>query len=121
MLWLWRPLLAMTVHEELARVEGVDVAAVRLGFMVLIALVIAVALKIVGILLITSLLIIPAAAARRFARTPEQMAAGAALVGVLAVVGGLWGSFTWDPPSGPSIRPEGRRVGKECVSTWRSR
>src|SRR3546814_10298724 len=53
MLWLWRPLLAMTVHEELARVEAVDVAAVRLGFMVLIALVLAVAVKIVGILLIT--------------------------------------------------------------------
>ena len=100
---IWRPLLAVTVHEELARVEGVNVTAVHLAFMVLIALVIAVALKIVGILLITSLLIIPAAAARRFAATPEQMAVLAAVFGVLAVAGGLLASLYWDTPSGPSI------------------
>jgi zinc transport system permease protein len=62
-------------HEELAQVEGVPVFPVRLAFMLLIAIVIAVAMKVVGILLITSLLIIPAAAARRFARSPEGMAA----------------------------------------------
>ncbi len=101
--WMWRPLLAVTVHSELAAAEGVPVTAVRLGFMLLIALVIAIAMKIVGILLITSLLIIPAAAARHFARTPEQMAAGAALLGLLAVLGGLGGSLLWDTPSGPSI------------------
>ncbi|KNH39305.1 metal ABC transporter permease, partial [Pseudomonas lini] len=59
---LWRPLLAITVHEELAKVEGLPVAALRLALMLLIAVVIAVAMKIVGVLLITSLLIIPAAA-----------------------------------------------------------
>jgi len=101
--WMWRPLLAVTVHSELAAAEGVPVIAVRLGFMLLIALVIAIAMKIVGILLITSLLIIPAAAARHFARTPEQMAVGAALLGAVAVVGGLGGSLQWDTPSGPSI------------------
>ncbi len=100
---IWRPLLALTVHEDLARVEGVPVAAVQFGFMLLIALVIAVALKIVGVLLITSLLIIPAAAARRVAATPEAMAVFASLFGVAAVVGGLWGSWTWDTPTGPSI------------------
>ena len=100
---IWRPLLALTVHEDLARVEGVPVTAVRLGFMLLIALVIAVALKIVGVLLITSLLIIPAAAARRFATTPEAMAVLSSLAGIAAVIGGLWGSWTWDTPTGPSI------------------
>ena len=88
---LWRPLLAMTVHEELAQVEGVPVAIVRMALMLLIAVVIAVAMKVVGILLITSLLIIPAATARTFARTPEQMAALAALSGCIAVCGGLYG------------------------------
>ena len=73
---LWRPLLAMTVHEELARVEGLPVATLRMTLMLLIAVVIAVAMKIVGVLLITSLLIIPAAAAQRHARSPEQMALG---------------------------------------------
>ncbi len=71
--------------------------------MLLIALVIAVAMKIVGILLITSLLIIPAASARRLARNPEQMAGLAVLFGWLAVGLGLWGSLQWDTPTGPSV------------------
>jgi zinc transport system permease protein len=100
---LWRPLLAITVHEELARVEGLPVAGLRLALMLLIALVIALAMKIVGVLLITSLLIIPAAAAQRHARTPEQMAIGASLIGLLAVSAGLSLSWFQDTPAGPSI------------------
>jgi zinc transport system permease protein len=100
---IWRPLLAVTVHEDLARAEGVPSLAVRLVFMLLIAVIIAFAMKIVGILLITSLLIIPAATARRHARSPEQMAMKAALVGAAAVVGGLFASLQLDTPSGPSI------------------
>ena len=100
---LWRQLLAITVHEELARVEGLPVAGLRLGLMLLIAVVIAVAMKIVGVLLITSLLIIPAAAAQRHARTPEQMAVGASLLGMLAGCGGLSLSWYQDTPAGPSI------------------
>lgn len=100
---LWRPLLAITVHEELAKVEGVPVMAIRLALMLLIAVVIAVAMKIVGVLLITSLLIIPAAAAQRHARTPEQMAIGASVLGMLAVGMGLALSWFVDTPAGPSI------------------
>jgi zinc transport system permease protein len=100
---IWRSLIAVTVHEELAEAEGVPVLPARLAFMLLIALIIAVSIKVVGVLLITSLLIIPAATARRFARSPEAMAALASLVGALAVVGGLAASLKWDTPSGPSI------------------
>ena len=100
---LWRPLLAITVHEELAQVEGVPVFPVRLAFMLLVAIVIAVAMKVVGILLITSLLIIPAAAARRFARSPEGMALLASGLGCAAVGLGLWASLRWDTPAGPSV------------------
>ncbi len=100
---IWRPLLAITVHDDLARAEGVAVLPVRLAFVLLIAVVIAIAMKIVGILLITSLLIIPAATARRFARTPEQMAALAVVAGTVAVAGGLGGSLILDTPSGPSV------------------
>lgn len=100
---LWRPLLIATVDEDLARVEGVPVERIRFALMLMIALVIAVAVKVVGVLLITSLLIIPAAAARRFARTPEQMAVLAALAGIVAAAGGLGLSFVLDTPSGPSI------------------
>lgn len=100
---IWRALLALTVHEELALVEGIPVTAVKLIFMVIIALVIAVAMKVVGIILITSLLIIPAATARRFARSPEQMALFAALIGVVAETGGLFASLQWDLPAGPAV------------------
>lgn len=103
LLAIWRPLLSLTVHEELAQVEGTPVALLRLVFMLLIALVIAVSMKIVGVLLITSMMIIPAAAARRFSHTPEQMALLAALIGALAVALGLAGSWRWDTPAGPSV------------------
>ncbi|MGQ0662049.1 MAG: metal ABC transporter permease [Pseudomonadota bacterium] len=100
---LWRPLLSASVHEELARVEGVPVGRLRLAFVLLLAVVIAAAMKIVGILLITSLLVIPAAAARRFARSPEGMAGLAGLIGVGAVAAGISASIAFDTPSGPSV------------------
>lgn len=100
---LWRPLLAMTVHEELARVEGVRVDLAQTVFVLLLAMVVALMMKVVGMLLITALLIIPAAAARRFVRSPEAMAALAALLGCVAVAGGLWASLRWDTPAGPSL------------------
>jgi zinc transport system permease protein len=100
---IWRPLLAATVNAEIARAEGVHPERVRLVFMFLVAAVIAVAMKIVGILLIVSLLIIPPAAARRFGTSPEQMAIFAALIGAIAVLFGLFGSLQFDTPSGPSI------------------
>ncbi|KQS79275.1 hypothetical protein ASG25_12015 [Rhizobium sp. Leaf384] len=100
---LWRPLLASTVNPEIAEAEGLNPERSRLLFMLLMALVIAIAMKIVGILLITSLLIIPAATARRFAASPEIMAVFASLIGAVSVVGGLFGSLHFDTPSGPSI------------------
>ena len=61
------------------------------------------AIKIVGALLITAILIIPAAAARALSRTPESMAVTAALTGICAVIGGLAVSFQWDTPTGPTM------------------
>ena len=99
----WRALLSITVDEDMARVEGVPVTATRVLLMLMLALLIAGAIRTVGVLLITSLLIIPAAGARRLARTPEQMALFASVVGMIAVVGGLTLSWFADPPGGPSI------------------
>ena len=103
LMFIWRPLLALTLHEELARAEGAPVFRIRLVFTLLLAIVIAIGMKIIGILLITSLLIIPAAAARRFSRTPEFMAATASLIGCLSVLLGLLGSIQFDTPSCPSV------------------
>ncbi|MHA1600970.1 MAG: metal ABC transporter permease [Alphaproteobacteria bacterium] len=100
---IWRPLLALTIHEELARAEGVPAMRVQIAFMLTLAVAVAIAMKVVGVLLIVSLLLIPAAAVRGLSRTPEQMAILAAVAGVLSVVGGLFASLRWDTPSGPSI------------------
>lgn len=101
--WLWKPLLSMSVHAELAQVEGVPVQKLRMILTLLMALVIAVAMKIVGVLLITSLMIIPAATAQRLARTPEQMVVFSALLGIFSVSGGLAASWYFDTPAGPSV------------------
>jgi zinc transport system permease protein len=100
---MWRPLLAATVNAEVAEAEGMRPEVTRIVFMLLLASVIAIAMKIVGVLLITALLIIPAATARRLSATPEQMAVISAVIGALAVGGGLFGSLRFDTPSGPSI------------------
>ncbi len=100
---VWHRLFAATVNTELAEAEGMQPQRSNLIFVLLMATVIAISMKIVGVLLITALLIIPAATARRFAGGPEQMAILAALFGAAAVVAGLYGSLTWDTPSGPSI------------------
>ncbi|HSS65814.1 MAG TPA: metal ABC transporter permease [Gammaproteobacteria bacterium] len=100
---IWRPLLSMTVDEELAAIEGVPVIRVHLIFVSLLAVLIAVAMKVVGMLLILALLIIPAAAARRLSKSPEQMAIIAVVLGEISVILGLFGSLEWDLPSGPLI------------------
>ena len=99
----WRGLVAATVNHELALAEGMKPGRSRIVLMFSLAILIAVAMKIVGILLITALLIIPAATARRFASNPEQMAIIASVIGVISVVGGLNFSLTIDSASGPSI------------------
>jgi zinc transport system permease protein len=96
-------LISMSVSEELARIDGVAVDRVRFIFMILLALVIAVALKVVGILLITALLIIPAATARLYSKSPGQMVLLSVLVSVLAVLLGIYASLNWDIPTGPVI------------------
>jgi len=100
---IWRQLLSISVHEELARTDGVRVSVVRFVFILMLALVIAVAIKVVGILLITALLIIPAASARIFSRTPIQMILLSVVFAMLAVVFGLEASLYWDLPTGPAI------------------
>ena len=101
--WQWRSLLAMTISPDLAFVDGVKLQRVKMLLMLVTALTIGVAMKFVGALIITSLLIIPAATARRFARTPEQMAGIAVIIGMIAVTGGLTFSAFYDTPAGPSV------------------
>ncbi|MDE2445495.1 MAG: metal ABC transporter permease [Alphaproteobacteria bacterium] len=101
--YLWRDLIAISVHEDLARAEGVNVPWVELVFLVTMAAVTAFAMKIVGLLLITALTVIPAAAARRLAASPEGMAIWSAVIAAFAVAAGLVMSALFGTIAGPSI------------------
>lgn len=101
--WLWQPLLRMAVHDELARAEGVNGTRVQAVFTLLLALVIAVAIKIVGILLAIAFLVVPVVAARPLAATPERMAVLTGVVSAASVLVGMALSVWLDAPGGPAI------------------
>jgi zinc transport system permease protein len=101
--WRWRGLVTATVNEELAQASGIDPGRERLALTLALALVVALSIKLVGALLIAAMLVIPPAAARPFARTPEAMALGATLAGALAMTAGLAASLRLDTPAGPSV------------------
>ena len=100
---IWRPLFAATVNLELAKAEGLNADLANAIFTILIASVIAISIKIVGILLITGLLIIPAAASRNLSSTRIQMAIISSVIGLVSVVLGLQTSMIWNSPTGPTI------------------
>ena len=99
----WSSFVLMTIDEKLAKAEGINIVFYQLLIMLLMTVVVAVSFKIVGLLLITSLLIIPAAAARQLANSPEKMAIISSLLAVLSVAIGVYSSLYLDTPSGPSI------------------
>lgn len=101
--YLWRPLVRLSLHADLATAEGVDPVMPRAAFDILLAVTIAVAMKIVGVLLVMAFLIVPAVAARPLSGTPERMVVIAALVASAGVAGGLMLSLGFDTPGGPSI------------------
>ncbi|WP_394225753.1 metal ABC transporter permease [Paracoccus marcusii] len=99
----WQRLVTSSLNEELAMAAGIDPRVERLVLSLALAVVVALAIRVVGSLLISAMLIVPAAAARTWARTPERMAAGAALIAAASVILGLWASLRLDTPAGPSI------------------
>src|SRR5262249_23987676 len=101
LLYVWRPLLSLYVHEDLAAAEGTPVERVKFLFVLVLALVVAMAIKIAGVLLSIAFLIMPAAAARPLSETPEQMALFAAIFSSLSVALGLFLSVSFDTPGGP--------------------
>lgn len=101
--WRWSALLTATLNTDLAGASGIHADREQLVLTLALAITVAVAIKVVGALLIASMLIIPAAAARPLARSPEGMAVIAALFGALAALSGLWSSYQFDTPTGPTI------------------
>ena len=98
---IWKPLFATTVNYELAEAEGMNPDKYNAIFTVLLAAIIAISIKIVGLLLITGMLIMPAAMARNVSNNPVQMVKLSIVGGLLSVLIGLFSSLEFN--SGPSI------------------
>ena len=100
---IWKPLFASTVNYEIAEAEGLSPEKYNIIFTVLMAAIIAISIKMVGLLLITGMMIIPAAAARNLSNSPKQMVVISIIFGLLSVLIGLYASLEINTPSGPSI------------------
>ena len=100
---IWKPLFASTVNYELAEAEGLNPDRAKAVFTILMAAIIAISIKMVGLLLITGMLIIPAAMARNVSDNPKKMVLFSIIGGLLSVIIGLFSSLEFNTASGPSI------------------
>ncbi|CAL4043151.1 zinc ABC transporter permease subunit ZnuB [Buchnera aphidicola] len=103
LIFYWREILFLTINPELAIVDGINIAKIRLIFILMTTLVIAISIKFIGSLVVTALLIIPSSTARRFATSPENMAMLASCIGMLGVTIGMGIAIFFDIPTSPSI------------------
>lgn len=103
LIWRWSALLTSTLSPDLAYAANINPRKEQMILTIALAVVVAVAIKVVGVLLISAMLIIPAAAARPLANTPERMAFLAAAIGGFSALGGLQLAFLYDTPTGPTI------------------
>jgi len=99
----WRAFVAVSVSREIAQAEGIEVRKVQFLMYAMIALLVAVMMKVMGVLLIAAMLVIPTSSARLFSRSPEQMVAASALYGLAALAGGIASSYHFDWQTGPAI------------------
>jgi zinc transport system permease protein len=101
--WRWSSMLVSTLNEEIAYSNGINPKKEKLILTIALAITVAVSIKVVGLLLISALLIIPAAAARNTSDTPEMMVFITAVVGTISAISGLQFSYFFNSPPGPSI------------------
>jgi zinc transport system permease protein len=99
----WRSFVAISVSREIAQAEGIEVRKIQLLMYIMIALLVAVMMKVMGVLLIAAMLVIPTSSARLFSRSPEQMVLVSGLYGLGALAGGITTSFHFDWQTGPAI------------------
>ena len=99
----WSSLLLVTLDEDLAKSEGINPLYINILLTTIMTIVVALSLQIIGLLLITAMLIIPAATARRLVNSPEAMVIVSTVIGIFSVIFGIYLSVEMDLPSGPSI------------------
>ena len=101
--FIWKSLFSATVNYDLSAAEGMKPEVSNFIFTLLLAGVIALSIKMIGALLITGLLLIPAATARNISNSPNQMVFLATIVGIISVIAGLLTSLELNTSSGPTI------------------
>ena len=99
----FKELLFLGVDEEAARAAGVPAVALRFLLLTLLAVTIVASVRLVGIVLVSAFLVIPAATGQAVARSLTGMLGIAVGSAVVAVTTGLWLSWSWDLPSGAAI------------------
>lgn len=98
-----KALVSLTFDASLARAESIPVARHELTFLLLLAATIALSIKFVGVMLVTAMLIIPAAAAQNLAKSLSSMFVWAGAIALFAVAAGMLASAAFNLPSGPAI------------------
>ena len=102
--WVLRPrLFAVANDEEYARATGMPVTALNIALTALTAVTVVVAMRVVGLLLISALMIVPNAAAQQLAGSFRSATRWAVVIGVASSVGGVAVSFYANTPSGGTI------------------
>ena len=100
---IWEPLILMTLNMDLAKAEGVPTLRLQYIMMGIMTSLVVMGMQITGVLFISSLLIIPAAAARQISTTPEKMIIWAIIFAFSGVSIGYLASKLADLPPGPAI------------------
>jgi ABC-type Mn2+/Zn2+ transport system permease subunit len=101
--WKLDVIILTALNTDLAKVSGVNTKALEFIFLVMVAVSLAACMKIVGALLSSAMLLIPAAASYHISRRPVQMIAFSILISIIASMAGLCCSFYFDLPTAPCI------------------
>ena len=99
----WKYWLIISISNDLSASEGVNIGFIKLEFLIILSIFIAFAAQLVGILLITAFLVIPAAAARLISKTPLQMIIISTIISIFSGITGLLLSEKFDIFPGPLI------------------
>ncbi|CAL4042948.1 High-affinity zinc uptake system membrane protein ZnuB [Buchnera aphidicola (Tetraneura ulmi)] len=103
LIYNWKSMLAVTINPELAKIDGINIFKNQFILIFITGMTIAISIKFVGVLIITSLLVIPASTSQRFSRSPEKMIFISILISILSTTMGLFISIYYDIPTSPTI------------------
>ncbi len=99
----WNKIITMCINEEIAISEGIKANFLNLIILILIAIFTAISMQSIGIILATSILLIPTTTARMFSKSAISMPYIACFIGILGIVFGISLSYFIDVPTSPAI------------------